>query len=113
ASAPDFGGNYTPSDADNLERGPVRTRNALQFSLNIPSVKAMAVNSPDHVFARAKDFGMTFQTETSSAGVALALGVQEVRPVDLTTAYGTIANGGEHLPRPTTPSIQDPPAQGG
>ena len=43
-SATDFGGGYTPSDADNLERGPVRVRNALQFSLNIPSVKAMAIN---------------------------------------------------------------------
>ncbi|HEY3164695.1 MAG TPA: transglycosylase domain-containing protein, partial [Candidatus Limnocylindrales bacterium] len=36
--ATDFGGKYTPSDADPLERGPVRVRNALQFSLNIPSV---------------------------------------------------------------------------
>ena len=34
-----------PTDADNLERGPVRVRDALQFSLNIPSVKAMALNS--------------------------------------------------------------------
>ena len=40
--ATDFGGGYTPNDADNLERGPVRVRNALQFSLNIPAVKAMA-----------------------------------------------------------------------
>ena len=38
-----LGGGFTPSNADNLERGPVRVRNALQFSLNIPSVKAMAV----------------------------------------------------------------------
>ncbi|HEX7345188.1 MAG TPA: transglycosylase domain-containing protein, partial [Candidatus Limnocylindrales bacterium] len=30
--ATDFGGGYTPSDADNLERGPVRMRDALQFS---------------------------------------------------------------------------------
>ena len=47
-----------PNDADNLERGPVRVRNALQFSLNIPSVKAMAINGPDHVFAKAQEFGM-------------------------------------------------------
>ncbi len=43
-----------PADADNLERGPVRVRNALQFSLNIPSVKAMAINEPDHVFDRGQ-----------------------------------------------------------
>jgi membrane peptidoglycan carboxypeptidase len=106
-SATDFGGGYTPSDADNLERGPVRVRNALQFSLNIPSVKAMAVNGPENVFARAKDFGMTFQSETTNAGLALALGVQEVRPVDFTTAYGTIANGGQYIPHTAILAIKD------
>ena len=67
-TATDFGGKYTPSDADNLERGPVRVRTALQFSLNIPSVKAAQVNTPDHVFARAQDFGMVFQTDKTNAG---------------------------------------------
>ena len=62
--ATDFGGGYTPNDADRLERGPVRVRNALQFSLNIPSVKTMAHQRPDHVFAKAKEFGMQFQGDT-------------------------------------------------
>ncbi len=75
-AATDFSG-YTPNNADNLERGPVRVRSALQFSLNIPSVKAAAINGVDHIFDRAKDFGMTFQSERSDAGLALALGVQE------------------------------------
>ena len=88
-----FGGGYSPTDADNLERGPVRVRTALQFSLNIPAVRAMALNAPDHVFARVKDFGMTFQSDTTDAGLALALGVAETRPIDLATAYGTLANG--------------------
>ena len=103
----DFGGGYTPSDADLLERGPVRVRTALQFSLNIPSVKAMAVNTPDHVFAKARDFGMTFQTDRTQAGLALALGVQEVRPVDLVTAYGALANGGRAIGHTTILNIQD------
>ena len=106
-AATDFGGGYSPSDADNLERGPVRVRNALQFSLNIPSVKATVVNTPEHLFARAKDFGMTFQTDTPSAGPALGLGVQEVRPVDLTTAYGTLANGGKLIPHTTIIAIKN------
>ena len=106
-SATDFGGGYTPGDADNKERGPVRVRTALQFSLNIPSVKAMAVNQPDHVFARAKDFGMQFRGETTNAGLALALGVQEVRPIDLVTAYGTLANAGKYVPHTTIISIKD------
>ena len=57
----------------------------------------MAVNGPDHVFAKAQEFGMTFQVDRTDAGLALALGVQEVRPVDLVTAYGTLANGGRNV----------------
>ena len=106
-SATDFGGKYTPSDADNLERGPVRVRNALQFSLNIPSVKATAVNGVDHVFEKAKDFGMQFQSETSEAELALGLGVQEVRPVDLVNAYSTLANGGRNIGHTTILTVQD------
>ena len=103
----DFGGDYTPSDADLLERGPVRVRTALQFSLNIPAVKAMAVNGPDHVFAKAQEFGMGFQVDRTDAGLALALGVQEVRPVDLVTAYGTLANGGREIGHTTILAIRD------
>ncbi|MBA2299986.1 MAG: transglycosylase domain-containing protein, partial [Chloroflexi bacterium] len=103
----DFGGGFTPNDADNLERGPVRLRQALQFSLNIPAVRAMAVNTPDHVFARAKDFGMTFQRETTDAGLALALGVAETRPIDLVSAYATLANGGRRIPPTTILAVKD------
>jgi membrane peptidoglycan carboxypeptidase len=103
----DFGGNYSPADADNLERGPVRVRTALQFSLNIPSVKTMAINTPDRVFARAQEFGMRFKTETTQAGLSLALGVQEVRPVDLVTAYGTLANGGTYIGHTTILAIKN------
>ncbi len=102
----DFGKGYTPNDADRLERGPVRVRNALQFSLNIPSVKAMAINGPAHVFAKAQDFGMVFQGQRT-AELALALGVQEVRPVDLVTAYGTLANSGREIPHTTILTVKD------
>ena len=103
----DFGGKYTPADADGLERGPVRVRNALQFSLNIPAVKAAIINSPDHVYARAKDFGMVFDPNEPLAGPAIALGVQTVRPVDLITAYGTLANGGKRIDHTTILSVKD------
>ncbi len=102
----DFGANYKPSDADNLERGPVRVRTALQFSLNIPAVKTMALNGPDHVFTEAQKFGLTF-AGPRTAELALALGVQEVRPVDLVTGYGTIANGGKEIPHTTILTIKD------
>jgi membrane peptidoglycan carboxypeptidase len=104
----DFGGNYTPTDADNLERGPVRVRNALQFSLNIPAVKAMAINGVDKVFERAQEYGLRFRTKRTDAGLAFALGVQEVRPVDLVTGYGTIANGGTYVEHTTIVDVKNP-----
>ena len=103
----DFGGGYTPNDADRLERGPVRVRSALQFSLNIPAVKAVGLNGPDHVFAKARDFGMRFRIDRTDAGLALALGVQETPPIDLVTAYGTLANGGSYVAHTTILRVQD------
>ncbi|MEA2610338.1 MAG: penicillin-binding protein, partial [Chloroflexota bacterium] len=102
----DFGGGFIPADADRLERGPVRVRNALQFSLNLPAVKAMGINKPDHVFAKAQEFGMVFAGKRT-AELALALGVQEVRPVDLVTAYGTLANGGKTTGHTSILTVQD------
>jgi membrane peptidoglycan carboxypeptidase len=106
-TATDFGGKYTPSDADPLERGPVRVRNALQFSLNIPAVKAAVLNDPAHLFARAKDYGMVFQRGQTQAGAAIALGVEEVPPVDLVTAYATLANGGKRLGHTAILTVKD------
>ena len=101
-----FAGGYAPNDADRLERGPVRVRNALQFSLNIPAVKTMALNKPSHVFAKAQEFGLQFQGGDRTADLALALGVQEVHPVDLVTAYGTLGNAGKMIAAHDDPGHQ-------
>ena len=69
-----FGGGYTPTDADNLERGPVRVRNALQFSLNIPAVKALAVIGNDPVKAKAEAMGVTFRDGQVDAGLVVRAG---------------------------------------
>jgi hypothetical protein len=103
----DFGGKYTPVDADHLERGPLRLRQALQFSLNIPAVKAAVMNGPDHVFEVAKKFGLRFQSAQNIAGASIALGTLEIHPTDLTSAYGAIANGGVLMPRTTIESVVD------
>jgi peptidoglycan glycosyltransferase len=103
----DFGGGYIPNDADRLERGPLRIRKALQFSLNIPAIKAMAVNRVEHVFDRAQDYGVRWREPTTDAGLAFALGVEEIRPIDLVTAYGTIANQGRYTGHTTILEVTD------
>jgi penicillin-binding protein 1A len=97
-------GNYTPHDADNYERGPVRLREALQYSLNIPSVKAASINGVDHLLDRARDFGIQFQDNTDP-GLSLGVGTAEVHPADMVSAYGAIANGGTLIGRSMIRSV--------
>ena len=103
---------YTPKDYDLLERGPVRMRNALQWSLNIPAVKALEMNGIDNVFATAQKLGLVFQNDTPQAGLSLTLGTEVNHPRDVAVAYGTIANGGTHIGYTTILQIQDRDRQG-
>ncbi len=94
----DFGNDYTPTQADKLERGPVRVRSALQFSLNIPAIKGTILTGLDRVFERTKDFGLTYPS-TAIPVVSMGIGTLELHPIDLLGAYSTIADGGVHVPR--------------
>jgi membrane peptidoglycan carboxypeptidase len=116
----DFGGKYTPGDADLRERGPVRLRQAIQLSLNIPAIKAAVISGPDHVFAFAKKLGIVWQKDHDTAGAAIAIGTLELHFIDLIGAYGAIADAGTLMPRTTILSVDDgserpiwPPATGG
>ena len=93
-----FGGGFIPTQADKLERGPVRLRSALQFSLNIPAIKATIMSGLDHVYARTKDFGLNYP-KTALPVLSMGIGTLEVHPIDLVGAYGVIANGGVVMPR--------------
>jgi membrane peptidoglycan carboxypeptidase len=104
--ATNFGGGYTPHDADGFERGPVRLREALQFSLNIPAVKAASINGVAHLMQRAQDFGLVFPPN-SNPGVSIGVGTVEVHPADLTSAYGALANGGVLQQRTMILSVLD------
>jgi peptide/nickel transport system substrate-binding protein len=88
---------YIPKNYDLLERGPMRMRSHLQWSLNIGPVKALEINGINHVFDMARRFGMSFQTERPRAGLSLTLGTEVSRPRDVAVAYGTLANGGRYV----------------
>jgi peptidoglycan glycosyltransferase len=97
---------WYPTQADGLERGPVRLRTALQFSLNIPAIKAGIINGVEHQFERMRDFGLTYPREAAPV-VSESIGTIEVHPIDMITAYGTIANGGVRMPRHTVLRVLD------
>lgn len=104
----DFGGGYTPADADRLERGPVRVRDALRFSLNIPAVKAMSIVGTARVQTQAEAMGIRFPNGATDAGLSFALGVTEVHSIDLIRAYGALADGGQLVDQTTIVSVIDP-----
>ena len=102
----DFGRGFTPKQADNLERGPVRVRSALQFSLNVPAIKATIEQGLEHTFERSQDFGLVFPP-TASPVTSMGIGTLETHPIDMLSAYGAIANGGVKMPRQLITKVVD------
>jgi membrane peptidoglycan carboxypeptidase len=100
------GATFTPQEDDDLERGPIRLRSALQFSLNIPSIKAGLRIGLAHVFAREQEFGMVFPPNTVPV-VSQSIGTLEIHPIDLLSAYSMIADGGVLMPRTGILEVKD------
>ena len=76
----------------------MRLRSALQFSLNVPAIKAGFINGLQHQLDRTRDFGLTYPKGTIAVP-SESIGTLAIHPIDLLGAYGTIANGGVLLPR--------------
>ncbi|MBX3196506.1 MAG: penicillin-binding protein 1C [Labilithrix sp.] len=93
------GGDYVPHDYDRRERGPVRLREALGNSLNIPAVHAIHQLGTKSVLDRLHAFGFaSLVEEAEHYGPALALGDGEVTLLELAGAYATLARGGVRRP---------------
>ena len=60
----------------------------------------------DRLFSRTQDFGLTYP-KTAVPVVSMGIGTLEVHPIDLLGAYGTIADGGVHVPRQVISSVVD------
>lgn len=91
----DFGGGYVPLDADKKFRGDVTVRNALDWSLNIPSVEVMQKVGIDKAVQTAQRMGLSsIDDKKNNYGLSLALGAAEVTPLQMTNAYAAFANGG-------------------
>jgi peptidoglycan glycosyltransferase len=106
----EFARGWFPRDADLKERGPVLMRDALSYSLNIPTIKALDRIGVDNVAAIAQQLCITFvrcQNQIEAAGLAGAIGTAETNMVQLTSAFATIANGGIQNPPRTILEILD------
>jgi penicillin-binding protein 1C len=94
---------YRPVNYDGRFHGPVTVRTALANSFNVPAVKTLQFvgiyddpNTPqkDGMIGMAERLGITSFTR-SDYGMSLTLGGGEVSLLELTSAFGVFANGGQ------------------
>jgi len=92
------GNPYIPRNYDYLYHGLVRYREALANSYNIPAVRVAEKVGVKNLLNLLRASGITTLNETPEYyGLALTLGAGEVRLLDLTSAYGIFARGGQTL----------------
>jgi len=100
-------GEFLPKNYDEKTHGPVRLREALANSLNIPAVYTADRVGVARLQERFHDLGMNLSAQDLHYGPAIALGDGEVRLIDLANAYATLARGGVWKPAKSVKSIRD------
>jgi penicillin-binding protein 1C len=94
----DTAGNvYKPVNYDSKFHGPQAVRSALANSYNIPAVKTLVYDTVPDFLAVARRLGIDTLTRPDY-GPALTLGGGEVPLIELTAAFGTLANNGVYMP---------------
>lgn len=92
-------GIYSPLNYDLDFHGPIRLREALANSLNIPAVKTQEKLGTPQFLSFLRNMGLnTLDQKPDYYGLSLTLGGGEVRLIDLANAYLTLANRGEKRP---------------
>lgn len=86
---------FTPYNYDLSYHGHMTLRCALQNSLNIPAVKVLQQVGIGAAMKTATAMGIQYQ---GTPGYSLVLGGLDVHLIDHTSAYGTFADGGVHVP---------------
>jgi penicillin-binding protein 1C len=107
------GSDYTPRDYDGRFRGPVRLREALGNSLNVPAVWTVQQVGVASLLERLRALGFASLTEDADYyGPALALGDGEVTLFELVRAYAVLARGGLDRPLRVASRIEGPGTDG-
>jgi penicillin-binding protein 1C len=88
---------YTPANFGLVEHGPVRVREALASSFNIPAVVALEHIGLQSLVQLLSNAGVETLAQNSRIDLAITLGGGEVRLFDLTQAYSIFPNGGYRI----------------
>lgn len=85
---------YDPQNYNHRYFGPVRLREALGCSLNVPAVFALSQLGARPAFYQLQKWGFDFPRGLEDYGAGFVLGNAETRLVDLAAAYAGLARGG-------------------
>lgn len=91
---------YDPKNYSKRYYGPVRLREALGNSLNIPAILVSHDVGPRRAFERLAEWGLQERDAFSDDGAGFVLGNRRVTLLDLCFAYSTLARGGLTAPGP-------------
>jgi penicillin-binding protein 1A len=98
---------WKPENYDRKFRGFTTLQQALEESVNIVTVKVQERVGLNHTIQVARRFGISSPLDVN---LSLALGTSDVTLIELTSAYGALANQGQWLPPTTIRYVTD--AQG-
>jgi len=101
------GKSYTPQNYDGKVRGPVKMKEALAMSLNIPAVKTLYLAGVKDTIKFAKSLGITTLNDPDRYGLSLVLGGGEVKLLDHVGAFGVFGNEGKKVPQKLILKIED------
>jgi penicillin-binding protein 1C len=85
---------YDPQNYSHHYFGPVRLREALGCSLNVPAVFVLSQLGARPTFYQLQKWGFNFPQGLDDYGAGFVLGNAETRLVDLAAAYAGLARGG-------------------
>lgn len=98
---------YSPNNYDEKFEGPIKIKNALADSRNIPAVKTLYLAGLVDSLKTATNMGITTLKDPNRYGLTLVLGGGEVKLIDLVSAYGVFANDGVRNPYRIVLSVED------
>lgn len=98
---------YRPVNYDGRFHGKVPLRYALANSYNIPAVRVLQTLGVSQFINHGKRMGITTWGDPSQYGLSLTLGGGEVTMIDMATAMGVFANGGERVNLSPLKRLQD------
>jgi 1A family penicillin-binding protein len=85
---------YHPQNFHGDFIGPVRLKDALAQSINIPAVKTLYLAGINNVINTLNNFGITTINDPARTGLSLVLGGGDVKPIELAKAYTVLATEG-------------------